>query len=93
MDRYPHKVRAWEWLSAARAELEEFLKAYPGPEQETINLAIKQMRIAEGSDWFWWYGEDPDGSFDRLYRMHLKNFYLIIKKNPPDYLDFPLSAR
>ena len=74
----PAKVKAWEWLADARKALEQ------SPQADT--LAWKQVRILEGSDWFWWAGEDPDGSFDRLYRMHLVNFYKLIKKDIPEYL-------
>jgi alpha-amylase/alpha-mannosidase (GH57 family) len=79
----PYKVRAWEWLALARKELEDHPHA---PE-----LAWKQMHILEGSDWFWWAGEDPNGDFDRLYRMHLNNFYQIINKPAPEYLQKPLT--
>jgi len=83
----PYKAHAWECLAKARQELEEVLKA----EALGINLdlAWKQMYIAEGSDWFWWYGEDH-ADFDRLFRMHLSNFYTIIGKKIPDYLKKPL---
>ncbi len=80
----PYKTKAWDWLLAAREELEN-------NENNVNELAIKQMQILEGSDWFWWYGEDPDGSFDRLFRMHLSNLYSIIKREPPEYLKFPLK--
>jgi len=53
-------------------------------------MAWKQMYILEGSDWFWWFGEDPTGDFDRLFRMHLKNLYTIIGKQAPEYLNSPL---
>jgi len=76
----PQKRRAWEYLAKARKELE-------GVDSE---LAWKQMYICEGSDWFWWYGEDPDGSFDVLFRKHLTNFYNIIGKDPPEYLNNPI---
>ena len=37
------------------------------------------MLIAEGSDWFWWYGDDHssdhDMEFDDLFRRHLRNVY------------------
>lgn len=72
----PAKNRAWEWLVKARQELEK----------TEIELARKQIYIAEGSDWFWWYGDDASGDFDRLFRMHLGNFYRIIGKPIPDYL-------
>jgi alpha-amylase/alpha-mannosidase (GH57 family) len=80
----PHKVKAWEWLSQARQAMAKTKKP--------SELAWKQMYILEGSDWFWWAGEDPDGSFDRLYRLHLTNFYQLIDKEPPAYLSKPLAA-
>jgi len=86
---HPYKAKAWDWLIDARKalELSEFKT-----KNEKSALAWKQMYILEGSDWFWWYGEDPDGSFDRLYRLHLRNFYTLIKKDIPDYLDSPLTT-
>lgn len=85
----PHKAKAWEWLVEARVELEKFLKAMPKDDEKT-RLALKQMYICEGSDWFWWYGEEPEGNFDRLYRMHLSNLYTIMGKETPAYLNSPL---
>jgi len=76
----PQKRKAWEYLAKARKELDSL----------DLELARKQMYICEGSDWFWWYGEDPDGSFDALFRKHLTNFYNIIGKNPPEYLNSPI---
>jgi alpha-amylase/alpha-mannosidase (GH57 family) len=82
----PHKVKAWEWLAMARSELRDTkLKG------RRLDLAWKQMHILEGSDWFWWYGEDPDGGFDLLYRTHLTNFYKILGAKPPEYLQKPLT--
>jgi alpha-amylase/alpha-mannosidase (GH57 family) len=85
----PYKACAWDWLRAARKELDN---PDLGLANERRALAWKQIYILEGSDWFWWYGEDPDGSFDRLFRRHLRNFYTLIAKDPPDYLKNPLST-
>jgi len=84
----PYKVKAWEWLAKAREELESVKCLVSGVKLE---LAWKQMYIAEGSDWFWWYGENHE-DFDRLFRMHLSNFYTIIGKDVPDYLKSPLTT-
>jgi alpha-amylase/alpha-mannosidase (GH57 family) len=84
----PYKVRAWEVLAEARQELDDPELKIQGPQRE---LALKQIYIAEGSDWFWWYGEDHD-DFDKLFRLHLSNFYTIIGKDIPDYLKRPLAA-
>ncbi len=79
----PYKVKAWEWLAQARKAI--------GETKNPSELAWKQMYILEGSDWFWWAGEDPDGSFDRLFRLHLTNFYKLINREPPEYLAGPLT--
>ncbi len=91
----PCKAKAWDWLLAARQELENSQArelTNPRTHEPTNKLALKQMYILEGSDWFWWYGEDPDGSFDRLFRMHLTNLYTLLEKEPPEYLRSPLKA-
>ena len=79
----PYKIKAWECLTQARKAL--------GKIKEPSALALKQMYILEGSDWFWWYGEDPDGSFDRLFRIHLINLYKLINQDAPAYLINPLT--
>jgi len=80
-----YKNKAWECLVKAREELDNLT----GLSEETVKKAYKQIYIAEGSDWFWWYGEDH-GDFDELFRMHLSNFYTIIGKDTPEYLKTPL---
>ena len=44
-------------------------------------LAWEEIYIAEGIDWFWWYGDDfvsaNDEQFDRLFRLHLANCYTL----------------
>jgi alpha-amylase/alpha-mannosidase (GH57 family) len=88
----PYKNKAWEYLAIARKELEHILNS---DAREALNgklpLILKQMYICEGSDWFWWYGEEPAGHFDRLFRMHLSNFYTLINKEIPEYLKKPIS--
>ena len=82
----PYKAKAWDYLAQARKELQDLVEQGVSIDP----LAWKQMYIAEGSDWFWWYGEDH-GDFDRLFRMHLSNFYTLIRKDPPEYLKKPLT--
>jgi len=85
----PYKNKAWEYLAEAREELERWIKN--DRLGDKLDLALKQIYICEGSDWFWWYGEGHD-DFDRLFRMHLTNFYAIIGKPVPDYLKKPLTT-
>ena len=52
--------------------------------------AREEMLIAEGSDWFWWYGDDHssahDLEFDDLFRRHLRNVYRLLQRPIPDEL-------
>jgi hypothetical protein len=48
------------------------------------------MLIAEGSDWFWWYGDDHssdhDLEFDELFRRHVRNIYRALDLPIPEEL-------
>ena len=52
--------------------------------------AREEMLIAEGSDWFWWYGDDHssehDLEFDELFRRHVRNVYRALEKPIPEDL-------
>ena len=86
---HPLKVKAWEYLAKARNELDSLIVNRSSLTDDKLKLVWKQMYICEGSDWFWWYGDnEPD--FDQLFRMHLSNFYTLINKQIPDYLNHPL---
>jgi alpha-amylase/alpha-mannosidase (GH57 family) len=62
-----------------------------------IQRAWEELYIAEGSDWFWWYGDDhsssQDSLFDYLFRKHLQNIYLLLGDAPPPELARPISQR
>lgn len=79
--------RAWGQLADARQALEA-----PGPSAtpEGIVRAREELYIAEGSDWFWWYGDDHssdhDIEFDDLFRRHLRNVYKSLDKPVPEEL-------
>ena len=90
--------RGWEYLKMAGDELDS-LKEDPSRLNRVGSPAVRRAQdeiyIAQGSDWFWWYGADHSSShdeqFDSLFRGHLKNFYQLIGKEPPGYLDVPLT--
>ena len=52
--------------------------------------ARQELLIAEGSDWFWWYGDDHssehDLEFDDLFRRHLRNVYQMLGQPIPEEL-------
>jgi alpha-amylase/alpha-mannosidase (GH57 family) len=77
---------AWSQLAEARDAVEA-----PGPaEAAAVARAREEVLIAEGSDWFWWYGDDHssehDLEFDDLFRRHLRNVYRLLDKAIPDEL-------
>ena len=77
--------QAWSQLAEARSALEA---SAAGP--DAIALAREELLIAEGSDWFWWYGDDHssahDAEFDDLFRRHLRNAYARLGESAPDDL-------
>jgi len=91
---HPEKNRGWELLAAARAQLESSRQA--GDDGGRYDAAFRELMIAEGSDWFWWYGDDhstPNAAeFDALFRGHLKNVYRILGQQPPSALEIPIKS-
>ncbi len=91
---HPECNRAWDTLHQTRAYLDEVTGQKTKP-AEQIADAWKELYIAQGSDWFWWFGDDhssaQDGLFDRLFRQHLRNVYLILGDQPPAELAKPIS--
>lgn len=82
----PEENRAWELLGAAREAL-----ARAGATPETAPAAYDALYLAEGSDWFWWFGDDQDSGddaeFDDLFRTHLRNVYRGLGQPSPAELD------
>jgi alpha-amylase/alpha-mannosidase (GH57 family) len=82
------KNKAWELLAEAREELEQTASDRGKlATSDKLNLAWKQIYIAEGSDWFWWYGDTDDKTFDHLFRLHLSNLYRFLDKTVPEKLN------
>src|SRR5687768_369241 len=56
---------------------------------------MDNLHRAEGSDWFWWFGDDftsdNDAEFDRLFRLHISNAYRAAGLEPPVQLGQPIS--
>jgi alpha-amylase/alpha-mannosidase (GH57 family) len=86
--------RAWDALHQSRQYL--IKEAQSGRhDPETLARAWDEIYIAEGSDWFWWYGDDHssalDALFDHLFRKHLRNVYTLLGGDPPGSLFTPIS--
>ena len=83
---------AWDMLSKAKSAIE----ANSGQlSDEIISQANEEIYIAEGSDWFWWYGDEhmADGKdrFDLLFRWHIKRVYEIIGEQAPEEVAVPIG--
>jgi alpha-amylase/alpha-mannosidase (GH57 family) len=79
--------RAWDQLSEARATFDQRAGEVT---PEARERALEELLIAEGSDWFWWYGDDHssdhDADFDDLFRRHLRNAYAALDTAIPEDL-------
>ena len=79
--------RAWSQLVDARRALDT---PPPALSEASLARAREEMLIAEGSDWFWWYGDDHSSShdveFDELFRRHVRNVYRALEKPIPEEL-------
>ncbi len=88
----PAKNRAWDYLTQARI----MLANHPEATEENNPEAWSALYAAEGSDWFWWFGEghssNQDAIFDQLFRSHLCGIYQALNEPIPPYLRQPLEV-
>ncbi len=104
---HPEENLAWEFLERAREaavrncpEVAAILSSRARPKTgaeapEAAAEAAKSIQIAEGSDWFWWYGEDHfsphSGQFDTLFRNNLIHVYRSLGLDVPMELFEPIK--
>lgn len=87
------KNRAWELLVDARTA---YLAAERDGDWSTDirERNAQQLAVCEGSDWFWWFGEDNPADairdFDRLFRLQLGRLYELIDRPAPAVLELPI---
>lgn len=80
------KNKAWAYLKKAKDNFDK-----SSPKNKNLELARRELMIAQSSDWFWWYGE-PNNSgqdfvFDYMFREHLKNIYIALGHKVPEELN------
>ncbi len=97
---HAEKNRAWDLLAATRKKLDEVSMSVPKGDKEReddFQKAHHEVMIAEGSDWFWWYGEDHfseyDREFDQLFRAHLQMAWHHMGLEPPEDLSRPIIQK
>ena len=88
----PAKNRAWDLLTEAR----QTLANHPEATEEANPAAWEALYAAEGSDWFWWFGEghssNQDAIFDQLFREHLAAIYQALDEPVPTAIYSPIEA-
>src|SRR5690606_1699855 len=87
---------AWSLLGQVRALVAKHERLQDVP-AEQLAQARRLLLVAEGSDWFWWYGDDFQTStaadFDGLFRQRLLSALALAGEPAPERLLSPLSAR
>lgn len=96
---HPETNRAWELLGHARQRLQEISHSDSSSQldPDALKLAWQALYIAEGSDWFWWYGDDfsseQDDAFDLLFRSQLVEIYTRIGEQVPLEVQHPIHSK
>ncbi len=91
---------AWTYLARTRRFLVEKtgFSTIPGKKEadHAVLAAWESLMVAQGSDWFWWYGDDFESHdqdrFDRLFLAHLANVYRKLGEPVPPFLTAPIRA-
>jgi alpha-amylase/alpha-mannosidase (GH57 family) len=92
----PVKNRGWNLLLKARERLARAARDGTA-DARALAAARRLLLAAEGSDWFWWYGEPfssiEDPIFDELFRAHLEAAWRALGEEPPPEVIEPLGTR
>ncbi len=95
---HPEDNLGWTFLREARRAVEEQEQAMQEGRPELaprIQAAKEALYVAEGSDWFWWYGDDFHsdciGEFDALFRAYVKAAWRALGLPIPAALDQPIK--
>ena len=86
---------AWDYLRQTRAVLAKYdISKVRTASPEAIAQAQDFMYLAEGSDWFWWYGADQDSGqddyFDTGFRALLKGVFDSLGEPVPNFVNVPI---
>jgi starch synthase len=91
----PEHNQAWDLLAETRDWLADYAERYL--QTEGLDAAWREIRIVEGSDWFWWYSRRHDSGMDAIwdnqFRLHLRNVYKLLGAKPPTTLFRPILQR
>jgi len=90
---HPEDNQAWDLVSFVRSYLKD--KEEKGVSEDARKLAWERMAAAQGSDWFWWFGDDfhsdAEEEFDALFRGYLAGVFEAFDDEPPGLLGVPIK--
>lgn len=85
--------QGWRLLGDCRRTIERARR--DGAPAEKVDAALEALYPAEGSDWFWWFGEEfqtrEADLYDALFRGQIKSAYQALGVTPPPLLDEPIK--
>ncbi len=85
---------AWDYLAMVRQDLTAYETGEKTAGKDALDSAFDFMYLAEGSDWFWWYGADQDSGqdsyFDEGYRALLAGVYDSLGEEVPRFVNVPI---
>ncbi len=90
---HPEENTAWTLLKKTRDWLAG-QPEHPEIDRNILQQAWEEIYTAEGSDWFWWFGNDHWAHnkyhFDELFRYHLRKVYELLNAPVPPVLHQPI---
>jgi hypothetical protein len=95
----PEEKAAWEYLLQVREDLAKYdlYGRRTPPSEAALQTALDFMYLAQGSDWFWWYGADQDSGnddyFDQGFRALLGEVYRALGDDVPAFVRVPILPR
>jgi alpha-amylase/alpha-mannosidase (GH57 family) len=104
---HPEENMGWDYIERARstavrqnqkiADLLAHRRDVPLDVDETARQICASLYAAEGSDWFWWFGDDHfsphSDRFDSLFRKQLMNIYRLLGQDIPRELFEPIKKK
>lgn len=89
---------AWNYLLKTREMLAQYdIAKTKTASSENLARALDFMYLAEGSDWFWWYGSDQDSGnddyFDYGFRALLGEVYKSVGEPVPEFVQAPIIPK
>lgn len=84
--------RAWRLLEKTKTAIQENADRLTEEESREVTRILS---VAQGSDWFWWYGSQnytPDlDIFDHLFRLNLQRIFEILQQPAPEEFFKPVA--